>query len=333
MDTRHNLTIGVPVHNEAKSLPYFLRTLIPALKKLNNLNIEIIFCVNGCSDNSLKIIQDFLKKEKSFKTNVIGSYLGKMQAQKEIIRFSELSGPIAFLDADILLDDNCLKNLWGALSTGDNLQVVFSKVYPIWRKFSLIGWMQKTYYERDDDVREPRRYIHGRAYILRNRKFFTVNDLQSRIEAARKLDSYSVHQLFIEKGPQIDDIYLSRLLVDKFGPGSIKEVQEARLYFIPPSTIKDCYQEQKRLSLEIIRNNLLFPENKYTQERWFVRKIILSHFRKLKFQETLQYLVYLPLVIGIKKIVRYRLAIGKKLKIGYGKFWLPLESTKEIKST
>lgn len=67
MENREGLTIGVPVYNEAKSLPHFLKTLISAINKLSDLELEIIFCVNGCSDNSLDIIRNSILKEQNFR--------------------------------------------------------------------------------------------------------------------------------------------------------------------------------------------------------------------------------------------------------------------------
>jgi glycosyltransferase involved in cell wall biosynthesis len=325
------LTIGIPVRNEEKILPYFLYSLIVAIKELSDsIETEIIICVNGSTDTSLAIVQKFKKHFNNHNIQILRSPQGKMQAQQHIIRSAKFNGPIAFLDADTILDKKCLKELWNTLNKNKELQVAFAKVRPMCgNKFGL-EWLQQVYYKRDDDVRTPRRYIHGRAYIIRSSRFFIINDLQNRIARAKQKNMYRTQYLDLEKGPQVDDIYLSRLLVHRFGISSIQEVQKAVVFFVSPRTIKDCYEEQKRFFIEIERNDLLFPEYIYTQNSYFARKLLWNKFKELGLSSTIHYFLYLPFVIWYKKLAKFRLFIGRKTKIGYGKFWLPLSSTKNI---
>lgn len=141
---------------------------------------------------------------------------------------------------------------------------------------------------------------------------------------------YYIKYFHLEEGPLVDDIFLSRLIAHKFGISSIKEIQDAIVFFIPPNTVRDCYGEQKRLIIEIARNDFLFPEYAYTQKLYFVRKLRWDRFRILGWLTTIHYFLYLPFVIGIRNLVRFRLIIGRKMKIDYGKFWAPLSSTKNL---
>jgi 8-oxo-dGTP pyrophosphatase MutT (NUDIX family) len=330
---RKNLTIGIPIRNEEKALPYFLPSLYSAINEISTLvNLEAIFCINASIDSSLEMVKDFQKRFPDLDVKILESAEGKIQAQQHIINSSELNGPIAFIDSDILLDQNCLKKLWIALNTNKDLQVAFARVYPVCNKKSLLGWWQKAYYEHDDDVRDQRMYIHGRAYILKDQQLFIVNDLLERINKAKDKNPYGAKYFDLEKGPLADDVLLSRLIAHTFGISAVKEIDDAIVYFVPSNSIRDCYEEQKRLFVEIVRNNLLFPDLAYTQEKWFIRKLRWRKLKSLGWQKIIHYLSYLPLVFFIKGLVRCRLSLGRKIGMGYGKLWKPTLSTKHIQT-
>ena len=137
-------------------------------------------------------------------------------------------------------------------------------------------------------------------------------------------------RLKLGKGHQVDDIYLSRVIAYEYGLDSIKEIQNAVVYFVPPRTLYDFYQGQKRLMLEILRLNLLFPEHAYLQENHFVRHMSYQAFKTLSVSERIHYLGYQAFELAIKTLVKGKLWLSLRGILSIGKFWLPLKTTKKF---
>ena len=318
-----SLTIGVPVRNEEKSLPIFIKNLASAVERLRSgypdLSVEVIFCINNTTDESEKVIRDLLPCSKLKNYQIIHcNSPGKFAALRKIARESKFPGGyICSIDADIILDQLCITGLVRQLEEDKNLFLVYSGVFPVTSaSINFMERIQGTHYSLRRNI-SPRKYFHGRTYMMRSAILLK--------EEPRKLQT---SYWDLEDGPYVDDVYLSRLIVHLYGADSIKESKYSKLWFIPPKNIKDFYFGQRRLLFEIKRLNLLYPEHSYVQKEVFRKKVRWSYFLNLKLKYFSFYLSYFLVEEIIRIIIRLEISLISLNLIKCKAIWKNLNSTK-----
>ena len=283
---RKTLTVGVPVHNEEQSLPTFFENLVYAIEELpRNVDVEVIFCVNGCTDGSEAFLKEQTRKsDRIASMSVIESEPGKMNAQLAIVQEREFDGPLCFADADIAMTRPTLKALYETLEEDEDCQVAYARVEPFYDNQengheSSFNDLLFTHYKYREH-QPQRNYFHGRTFMLRDDSYLRNmdTDLDERIQRVREEENpWYMENLGIEKGPLVDDIYLSRMIVADHGPQAITEVREATIYFHPPTSIEDYSRVLERTAAEIKRLDLLYPEHAALQESVFRRQFNDAH--------------------------------------------------------
>ena len=104
------ISIVVPCYNEEKSLPYFYNEIKKVANEMKEVIFEIIFVNDGSKDNTLKIIKDFAKKDKSIRYVSFSRNFGKEAAM--YAGFKESTGDyIATMDADLQDPPELLKDM------------------------------------------------------------------------------------------------------------------------------------------------------------------------------------------------------------------------------
>jgi len=276
-----SLTIGVPVHNEEEALPTFFENLVHAIQELpRNVDVEVIFCVNGCTDSSEALLREQTRNSSRIADmKIIESEPGKMNAQVAIVNAREYDGPMCFADADIAMTRPTLKALYNTIESAPDCQVAYSRVEPFYDKDAngsetAFNDLLFTHYKYREH--QPQRsYFHGRTFMMRDDSYLRDMGLglDERIERVREEeDPWYMDNLGIEKGPMIDDIYLSRAIVFDHGAEAITEVPGATVYFNPPTSIEDYSRVLERTASEIKRLDLLYPEHAELQDSVFKRE-------------------------------------------------------------
>lgn len=98
-DSKNLLSIVVPVYNESHGLPTFHKSLLEVLKSLPDIGFEILYCDDGSTDDSSKIIRDLAANDQRLKLIRLSRNFGKEIATTAGIH--EASGnAIITLDAD-----------------------------------------------------------------------------------------------------------------------------------------------------------------------------------------------------------------------------------------
>ncbi|MFH1565328.1 MAG: glycosyltransferase family A protein [bacterium] len=322
---RKELTIGIAIRNEERAITLFMNSLVQAVKSLSHIMVcETIACVNGSSDNSSQILFEMQQNNcyNVLNLKTIQSKEGKIEAQKAILKSRSLNGRIVLIDADTILDTHCLVELWNYLVQDDSLKIVYANIIPMQKhggKQSFTRWIQQAHYDFPD-VLTPRKYIHGRCFMFQKGR--NLDEAYKYSEDNRTIGKTGYdNSLNIDRGALVDDIYLSRYFVHKYGVESIKQVQKAKIYFAPPCTLRDFYHGQRRMVLENIRMSLLFPDFEYIQARFFKRSIQKDKLKKLKMGDQLRYLAYHFFEKSIQAIAKF----AKWEKDG---IWTELRSTK-----
>ena len=100
------VSIIVPVYNQAEFLPICLDSLINQTLK----DIEIICVDDGSTDNSLKILQEYAKKDKRIK--VLTQTHQKQYVARQKGMDAAVGDYIQFVDADDWVTEDCCEALW-----------------------------------------------------------------------------------------------------------------------------------------------------------------------------------------------------------------------------
>lgn len=275
------LTIGIPVHNEEQSLPESYASLVEAINYLPKyVQVEVIYCLNGCTDQSEHILRHMTSASTRMDNfQIIESEPGKMNAQMAIVRNRQFKdAPVCFADADILMGRATLAALHNKLTTDSRCMVSYAHVEPHYdnkhngNSSSFPDLLFSHYNYRKHQP--PRNYFHGRTFMMRDAHPLEEMgiDLAERVERVRQIDPWYVNHLGLEKGPLIDDIYLSRVIVAEHGLDAIAEVPDARILFHPPTTVEDYFRVLERTRAEIKRLDLLYPEHAQIQQKHFRRE-------------------------------------------------------------
>jgi glycosyltransferase involved in cell wall biosynthesis len=332
MDWGKNLTIGIPVRNEAGTLEEFFDSLKASVDFLpEDLMVETIICINGCTDDSEEISQQLVHRFKNSHLNltVLHSQKGKMEAQRAILASRRFQGMVAFFDADIILDHRCLLNLWNTMQENPDLQLAYARVKALNHGYeTIVEWMESVHYVFPH-LLSPRRYFHGRGYLIRPTKLFFLEPQEE--ERVRNLAEKSSRFLWMQlkTGPLVDDIYLSRVLVHTYGFQCIREVQEAVVNFTAPRTLKDFYEGQRRLLTEIRRLDILFPEHVQLGKN-FERKPDHTHIRKMEYNIRIHHLLYRSMEKCVRAWIRISILWSDCFRRNSSELWVSLESTKKF---
>lgn len=74
-----NITIGLAVCNEEKSLMSCINSINNSIKNIKNL-LKIIICLNGCGDQSSEVSKYCQKKYSNLNIKIIKSSKGKLNS-------------------------------------------------------------------------------------------------------------------------------------------------------------------------------------------------------------------------------------------------------------
>lgn len=115
------LSIVIPAYNEENRITKTLTNYISFLRKMS-FPFEIIVVMDGCSDNTPKIVKDFARINKEVKYLIFNKRLGKGRA---IMRgFNAAKGDvIAFVDADNSISPKEFLKLLDAIESGYDIAI------------------------------------------------------------------------------------------------------------------------------------------------------------------------------------------------------------------
>lgn len=252
---------AIPVYNEEKNLEKFMASLSIALSKIN-LNVEIFFCLNGCTDNSKKVLQNLKSEYSDLDIKILKSLKGKIRAQNKIIKQITDFNPIFFLDADTELEQNSLKIILRELKRHEELLAVggfpVAKKYlgrNIWKKFldeilnirsrhpcAEISLLDVSEYH-DLALKDPQKIGTNQQHELKSKIFF-----HGRLFCLRSKNYWSY-----SKGKNVvgDDSYLPDYLIYHYGKNRIRMRYDALIYYSPFVSIKKHYKTYKRIYFDL----------------------------------------------------------------------------------
>jgi hypothetical protein len=243
------IPVAVTARNEENTIAACLQALRRAIAYAEDrlpLRFALAAVLNDCTDRTEERARAVPGVE------ILHSTGGKIEAQRSAVRPAPF---VVFADADIHVEENVLCELSRVLLDDSAVQVAYPSKVPLRpRSRSLLAEALYVYNLRDG-FQTPRRYFNGKCFAIRAWSAPTLAELAPRLAVLPRDNFYQFHA-----GLRVDDIYLSRLILERHGPGAIREVPGATIYFRPPETLVGMYRYCKRMRMEIERLDVLFPE-------------------------------------------------------------------------
>lgn len=320
------LTVGVAARDEEATIERSLRSIEQALAELHDVDAEVIVAVNGSTDRTREIAEGYARAyEGDTRYRIIESEPGLVEAQRAIARAAAATDYLIFVDADCLLDRQCLRRLTDVMAAPGvratwATRVLAGPTRPgFWRTVLNFGD-----YHRDVVLRGH--YVVGQAFAIRG---YDVPRGDVGAEPSRVI----VH-LQLDRGPLVDDAYLSRALIHNFGPDAIRPAPEAIVYSHPMRTLRDLYRAQRRKAYEVERLNLLFPELRTIRGTFFGRRFDPQAYGRLSRMQRLQYGLYRRLYSGLWRSATWQLTaslwlLRRGVPLRPCNFWPVVKGTKK----
>ena len=101
---KQTLTVGIAAYNEEKNIDHLLKSILRQRQEIFSLEQIIVAC-DGCTDNTVSIVQKFVKKYNFIKLLNESERIGKSLALNKIYTLASSDFLLTF-DADVLLDRN-----------------------------------------------------------------------------------------------------------------------------------------------------------------------------------------------------------------------------------
>lgn len=245
-----HITIGITARNEEACIATTLRSLIHAVEVAERDGIasyELVALLDECSDGTETLVRQFSRVQ------VILTQGGLIEAQRLIAHRQPW---VIFSDADILIGDNVIHELTLAMFADPQLQVAYPRKRPLPPKRNTLLAAALYCYNRVEGFQNARRYFNGKLFAIRDWKAPTLAELAPRLLNLPRDRFYHFHS-----GLRVDDIWLSRDLLMRHGPDSIREISNAEILYRPPETFTGMYRMYLRMRREIERLNIMFPES------------------------------------------------------------------------
>lgn len=167
------ITIGIPAHNEEANIQNMIESFLK--QKGSSFKLEkIIVILDGCTDNTLKIIRELAKKERRIEVVCDGKRTGKAMRLNQIHRLNK-SRLIGTFDADIVLERDCeLELMVEEFLRSKKVNVVAARQYPapanrIMGRFSNASFLMLQYASMKWRNGNNIHSLQGSASILRKK--------------------------------------------------------------------------------------------------------------------------------------------------------------------
>ena len=237
-----SLSIVIPAYNEEKRLPRTLNAYTTYFDKVMKGKYELFIAVNGCTDNTLSIVETFAKKHPT----VTYKDLGKVNAKGDALikAFKIVQGDyIGFVDADCATPPHAFHDLYKNL--GDCDGIIASR----WIKGAIMTPKQPL-----------SRRIASRCFnlIVRTLFLFPYRDTQTGAKLFKKqpLKSILPDLGFSRWGFDIDLLYLLRR--KKY---TIKEIPTE--WHDDPNSLLKISKASPEMFLSVVRLRLLYSPFKF----------------------------------------------------------------------
>lgn len=250
------ICLAITARNEEQALPYCLRSLlrsVTAAEARIPLRFDVVVVADDCTDRTAMVAQSFSR------VRVLTSAGGKVEAQRRVANTTPF---VVFSDADILVTENTVAVVCQAMLDDPYLQIAYPRKQPLPPVQTTLLAKAIYCYNRVNGFQEPRRYFNGKFFAIRDWQVPTLEELRPRLSSLPADRFYDFHA-----GMRVDDIWLSRDILRRYGPVGIREVAGGEIWFRPSETFTGMYRTYHRMRLEIERLSKLLPESAAAHQR------------------------------------------------------------------
>lgn len=256
------IIIGIPCRDqEAATIALTLGSLIESAEQAN-VGLRIVFCLNG--DHVARVeskIREFFRQTQILNTSasiaseIIYSKSGLVVAQAAIIKHCKASD-VFFLDADCILDVAAIGEMVKAYERSDAKILYAQPLDLVSRGF--VARLHNLY--TSQIFLTKRKYFHARFFVAKD--WCIPDDSEILASQYRRQIYFDKIRKFYRGKPILlaDDIILSAIITKKYGMGSIRCVEKAKVYAKPIGKFFEWYRVYRRTNLEIRKIKLLYPE-------------------------------------------------------------------------
>ena len=306
------ISIIISAHNEEKNIKNILEDVIKEINLLEE-NSELFIGLSGCTDKTEKIAMVTIKNHDQ-KPLIVKTPLGKISSQKKIIKLvNKRSWGILFLDCDVRLKKYAIRNIVADAKRYKKVKMLYAKEIPLPRKsifYNLINvrTLNPDYVIAKENVSDFHPYIKNK-----NKKVFATGGMYIIRRGIYDVDGKTIG----------DDSYLTHSIYYRFGFGTIKQTENAIVYYQPVYTFRSWIKKWKRIWSDI--NNLYsyHPEFKYL-EKYMRLKI---DFKKLIKERKIKLIIFFSLERTWNNIGRF---VFRKFLLDKESKWDQLKDTKEV---
>lgn len=244
------ITLAVTARNEERCIAATLRSLVRAAEVANGQGrvvMRLVAILDDCTDNTQNIVRkDFPQVE------VMLASGGLVEAQRLVAHERPF---VIFCDADVLVHEAAVAALTHAMLEDPALQVAYASKSPLPPERHTLMAAALYCYNRVNGFQTARRYFSGKFFAIRDWQVPTLAELQPRLQSLPQDAFYDYHA-----GLRVDDIWLSRDILKRHGDHAIREIDAAHIRYHPPETFTGMYRMYLRMTREIERLNVMFPE-------------------------------------------------------------------------
>ncbi|MBB5036568.1 glycosyltransferase [Prosthecobacter dejongeii] len=244
------ITLGITARNEEACIAATLTSVLLAVAYAQGKNIatyEVVAILDECTDNTEAVVKNFPRVQ------ILQAQGGLIEAQRSIAHRRPF---VIFTDADILLGENVIFEVTRAMLDDPQLQVAYPTKRPLPPQRSSLMAAALYCYNRVEGFQKARRYFNGKLFAIRDWQAPTLVELKPRLLQLPRDRFYDFHA-----GLRVDDIWLSRDILLRYGVEGIREIPSAEIRYRPPETFTGMYRMYLRMRREHERLNLLFPES------------------------------------------------------------------------
>jgi predicted SAM-dependent methyltransferase len=231
--TNPSATYIIAVYNEEKNLPHFLSFLESSHNETNTKR-EFIFVLNGCTDESEKVIRQYTK-ESLLRTKIVHSDIGIVTAFIKGIEVRELDGFIGKIDSDVMLHPHLLDLMQIHLVENDQAQVTYAEPMP--------SDSQTAYNEPDFN-----------PSIATKRLYYTSKTSLNRVDPFARTAIRNILQNF-----KAEDMFLSFYFIYFYGLQSISRTPHGHTYAKTVGNFEDLVRQMSRMNSEMKREFGSYP--------------------------------------------------------------------------
>lgn len=244
------IIVAITARNEEGCIATTLRSIVRAAvvaEGQGRASLRLVVILDDCTDGT----EDIVRREFA-QVEVMLASGGLIEAQRLVAREKPF---VIFCDADVLVGEGAVAALVNEMLDHPDVVVAYGRKEPLEPKRRSLMAAALHCYNRVNGFQTRRRYFGGKFFAIRDWQAPTLAELAPRLRDLPQDAFYDYHA-----GLRVDDIWLSRDILRRHGPETIREVEEAIVFYHPPETFTGMYRMYLRMTREIERLNVMFPE-------------------------------------------------------------------------